>query len=303
MPITTTEHDPRATVWTPTAVATDGDRTYVADAWNHAVWELAPEGRLLPVLGPGHATEGDRGSPRGSLGLRTPGGLALTADGRLYVSDTGNHVVRCIDGSLVHSIPGFGSPGSLAAAPDGSVLVAERDGLRRLEPDGRHAPVPVPPLVRPAGVAVSTSGVIYVADAGSERVLRISPAGVVSTVAGAADPLLSPFNPSDGEGGPAFRARLRRPAGIAADGAGGVVVVERDARRLRRILPDGTIATIARLDRQTVIAGTVDGTVVVTPDTVSWLRPDGRLLDRRVITIADRVSADAGRSFMSWAPT
>lgn len=298
MPITTTEPEPRATVWTPTAVATDGDRTYVADAWNHAVWELAPEGRLLPVLGPWQASESDRGSPGGSLGLRTPGGLALTAGGRLYVSDTANHLVRWIDGDVVHSISGFRSPGSLAAAPDGSVLVAERDGLRRLEPDGRHAPVPVPPLVRPAGVAISSAGVIYIADAGSERVLRVSPAGVVSTVAGAADPLLSPFDLSDGEGGPAFRARLRRPAGIAADGAGGVVVLERDARRLRRILPDGTIATIARLDRQTVIAGTVVGTVVVTPDAVSSLGSDGSLLDRRVILFAERVSTDTGRSFI-----
>lgn len=296
-PIETAEPDQLTRMWSPSAVATDGDRTYVADAWNQTIWELAADGRLLPFLQTGEVGAGN-GGPREPLRLQTPGGLTVAPDGRLYVSDTGNHLVRCIDGDHVRSITRFRSPGALAATPDGAVLVAEHDGLRRLEPDGRHVAVPVPPLVRPAGIAVSTSGVIYIADAGSERVIRVSPAGVVSTVAGAVDPLLAALDPSDGEGGPAFRARLRRPAGIAADGAGGLIVVERDARRVRRILPDGTIATVARLDGQAVIAGTVDGAVVVTPDSVSWLSLHGDVLARRVILSGVRVSKDTGRSFI-----
>lgn len=282
MLIETADASPGTTLWSPTAVATDGDRVYVADAWNRKVWRLAPDGRLVPV--PVTGRPGQDHAPGGPPAVRSPGGVTLAADGGLYVADTGAHLVWRLEADGITTVARLRCPGALATAPDGAVLIATRDGIHRLETDGRCEPVPVPPLVRPAGIAISPAGIVYIADAGSDRVLRVSPAGVTSTVAGAFEPFVSAFDPTDGDGGPAFHARLRRPTAIATDGVGGLVVFERDAGRLRRILPDGSITTLARLAGQAALASHADRILVVTNENASWLRPDGAVRDRRRIT-------------------
>ena len=146
-------------------------------------------------------------------GFEEPAGIAVDAQGNLYVSDSGDHRIRRI-------------------APDGSVTTVagdRRDGHQ----DGTGA------AARFAGakaLAVDRQGVIYVADTGNHRIRRITPSGDVSTLAGSG---------SEGDtDGPAATARFASPRGIAIDDAGVVYVADTDNHRIRRIR-DGMVSTLA----------------------------------------------------------
>ena len=94
-------------------------------------------------------------------------------------------------------------------------------------------------LNRPLAVAADAAGYVYVAGAGSHRIRRIGPDGVIDTFAGTGTIGFA------GDGGPAKEARLNRPYDVAADAWGYVYVADRNNHRIRRIAPDGTISTIA----------------------------------------------------------
>src|SRR5262249_10090244 len=82
-------------------------------------------------------------------------------------------------------------------------------------------------------------GNLYLADVADNRVLKISPSGIVSTFAGNGIPGFS------GDRGKATNATLFSPTGVAVDNSGNVYVADRDNFRVRRISTDGTINTVA----------------------------------------------------------
>ncbi|MBM3724649.1 MAG: hypothetical protein FJW40_04380 [Acidobacteria bacterium] len=88
------------------------------------------------------------------------------------------------------------------------------------------------------GLALDGAGNLYIADADGHRVRRIAPTGIISTLAGTGAPGFT------GDGGPANRARLDTPYGLAADRAGNVYIADLGNRRVRRVGPDGRIATV-----------------------------------------------------------
>jgi len=94
-------------------------------------------------------------------------------------------------------------------------------------------------LIRPTGVAVDGAGNVYIADAGQHRVRRVTPTGVISTVAGTGRPGFA------GDGGPATAAPLMVPFAVAVDRTGAVFIADRDNHRVRRVAADGTISTVA----------------------------------------------------------
>ena len=94
-------------------------------------------------------------------------------------------------------------------------------------------------LIRPTGVAVDGAGNVYIADAGQHRVRRVTPAGVISTVAGTGQPGFA------GDGGPATAAQLMVPFAIAVDRTGAIFIADRDNHRVRKVGTDGIISTIA----------------------------------------------------------
>ena len=89
------------------------------------------------------------------------------------------------------------------------------------------------------GVATDRQGNIYISDTDNHRIRKITPAGIISTLAGNGHP------GSFGDGGPASLAQLNSPYGLAVDGAGNVVVADFGNHKVRRISPDGAIVTIA----------------------------------------------------------
>ncbi|RKG82245.1 hypothetical protein D7W79_03040 [Corallococcus exercitus] len=160
---------------------------------------------------------GDHG-PAKQARLAAPRGVAVAADGTVYIADTGNHRIRQVKpNGVISTVAGNGVKG--AAGDGGRALVASLDS--------------------PEAVAVGPEGTLYIADTGSHRVRRVTPDGLISTVAGtglAAD---------GGDGGPATLANLNAPAGVAVGPDGSVYLADTDNHRIRRVTPDGLISTVA----------------------------------------------------------
>ncbi len=175
----------------PIGLAFDARGLFVADAYNDRIRLVTPDGRVSTVAGRG--TPGLVDGAALDAAFDTPTGLALSANGSLFVADTGNDVVRRID-------------------PDGGVttvsLVADSSA---------------PALMRPTGVAVSSDGRLYVTDRRS-RVIE-SNGGVTRVLAGGAAAGFA--------NGIARAARFRNPTGLAVRTDGAVVVADAGNRLIR----------------------------------------------------------------------
>ncbi len=144
-------------------------------------------------------------------------GVAVDAAGNVYIADADNHRVRKVSpGGIIETVAGSGVPGF---SGDGG------DAVRAL-------------LNAPYGVAVDAYGNLYIADLGNRRVRRVSPAGIIETVAGNGQ------SGSGGDGGPASGAQLSTPRNLAVDSAGALYIADFDAQRIRRVTA-GIISTVA----------------------------------------------------------
>ncbi|MCY1019272.1 HNH/endonuclease VII fold putative polymorphic toxin [Pyxidicoccus sp. MSG2] len=245
--------------------------------------------------------------PATSAYLDRPRGLAVGADGSLYIADFFNSRIRKVDPSgVIHTIAGTGTPGSageggpaasaqvyypfqLALGPDGSLYFTENGGGRvgRITPDGRlvrvagnglsgNAPDGVPALQAPLGdlwgIAVGPDGSVYVADRANHRVRRISPDGILSTLAGNGEYTFH------GDGGPATQAALWSPIAVAVGPDGSVYIADFNNLRVRRVGTDGIIRTVAGNG----FGGATGDGGPATQATLQWplglaVGPDGRL--------------------------
>ncbi|MDT0267012.1 RICIN domain-containing protein [Streptomyces sp. DSM 44915] len=203
----------------PRQIAADRDGSvYIADAGGHRVRRIGPDGIISTVAGTGTAgSAGDEG-PAVKAQLNKPFGVAVDADGVLYVSEFRGHRVRRIgpDG-IISTVAGTGTAGS--AGDEGPAVKAQ--------------------LNSPYGITVDSTGILYIADSGRHRVRRIGPDGIISTVAGTGTA------GDAGDEGPADKAQLNKPYGITVDSTGVLYVSEYGGHRVRRIGPDGIISTVA----------------------------------------------------------
>jgi len=214
-----------ASFFYPGGIAVTGTGTvYVADTGNHSLRVVAPSGVVATLAG----AAGLPGSTDGTGGaalFNYPDGVAVDIFGSLYIADHGNNTIRKMTSAgVVTTIAGLAG---ISGSADGAGGAARFNG--------------------PTGVAVDASGNIYVADAGNCTVRKITAAGTVSTLAGAAGVAGS----SDGVG-PA--ARFNAPEGVAVDGGGNVYVADTNNSTIRKVTPSGTVTTLAGAAGQT--AGT-----------------------------------------------
>lgn len=200
----------------PTGIAVDAKGIiYVADFPNHAILQIATDGRMTELAG----VRGESGS-RDAVGRAArfsgPADVALGPDNALYVPDCDNHVIRKV-------------------TLDGTVTTVAGQVQQGGHEDG---PAASAKFKFPTGVAVDRAGNVYVADIGNHVVRKIANNGVVSTLAGV------PGKPGT-EDGPGIRARFNQPHGLDVDRDGNVYAADFGNHTVRKITPEGVVTTIA----------------------------------------------------------
>ncbi|HVU32134.1 MAG TPA: immunoglobulin domain-containing protein [Opitutaceae bacterium] len=200
---------------------------YLADTMNDTIRKITPAGVVTTIAGsPG--TQGSRDAVGTNATFNVPGGVTADSAGNVYVADSGNNTVRKI-------------------APDGTVSTIAGTAGTFGGTDGTGAAAR---FTNPTGIAIDASGNLYVTDTGNHTVRKITPAGVVTTLAGSA----GNKGTVDGSGA---TARFNSPTGIAVDPSGYVYVADTENHAIRKISPAGTVSTIAGTIG---VSGSADGT-------------------------------------------
>jgi sugar lactone lactonase YvrE len=243
------------------AVAPDGN-VYVSDFLGDRVFKLRPDGKVVVVAGGGSSGDG----PATKAWLNHPAGLALDPAGNLYVADATGGTIRRIDdrgiiSTLVDAGGAFHVYGLNGVAVDGSgaVWVSEFYGtVLRIDASSRGSSLNTsslpPPAWVPGYMAFDAAGNLYISDraptasdnptyqnpiGGGCRIVKVTPEHKVSVIAGTGVCGYS------GDGGPATRAQLNDPSGIAFDVAGNLYFGDANNHRIRRIDKNGIITTAA----------------------------------------------------------
>jgi uncharacterized protein (TIGR03437 family) len=210
---------------------------YVADADGNRVRKITPDGRIQTIAGNGVAGfAGDSGPSNAAL-LSHPYGVAVDAQGNLYVADLGNARVRKIstDGTI-RTVAGGGS-----VAPGGT---------------GDGGPATGTQLLQPRNVAVDPDGTLYISDFGAHRVYRVTPGGILTTLAGTGSAGFS------GDSGSAQLAQLKSPAGLASDANGALYIADSANNRVRRVY-QGVITTVYNVTGPTGLAVSPTGALYI----------------------------------------
>ncbi len=255
------------------AVAVDSaGNIYASDIGNHRVVRISPSGTLTVIAGNGIQWFSGDGGPGASASVNTPSGLAVDANGNVYLADQESHRIRKVSpAGIITTVAGSGEPGfsgdngpatraqlnfpfGVALGRDGSIYISERHNhrVRRVSPSGiittfagtgadgfsgDNGPATSAQLSEPRGLAVDSSDNLYIADAYNARIRKVAPAGTISTVAGDGAPRFG------GDNGPATSASLEFPNGVLVDGAGNIYIADTVNHRIRRVAAGSGIIT------------------------------------------------------------
>ncbi len=247
---------------------------YIADSSNNRIRRVSAAGVIVTFAGTGDYGSAGDGVQATLAQFAAPAAIARDSNGTFYVADHDNAKIRAINsGGVVSTFAGTGSPGfsgdggpavnallsrcqSVAVDASNNVYIADSQNsrVRRVATngtittavgtgqfgyagDGGQATAAL--LSAPRGLFVDGSSNLFIADALNQVVRRVTPGGVISTIAGTGG---YGFR---GDGGPATAALLSIASWAAADTNGNVYIADSDNNRLRRVAPNGTISTVA----------------------------------------------------------
>jgi len=180
--------------------------------------QAPPAYTITTLAGNGiHGYAGDAGAAA-SAQLNYPQGIAVDANGNVFIADCFNHRVRKVtaDG-VISTVAGTGTAGNTG---DGAAATSAT-------------------LRNPCGIAVDSAGNVYIADTRNHTVRKVATGGTISKLAGLG---LAGFY---GDGAAAVEAALDTPLGLALDSAGNLYIADVFNHRIRKVAADGKIATVA----------------------------------------------------------
>lgn len=256
----------------PGLVVLDDGSLVFADPGNHRIRQVTPDGIIRNIAGNGATRFLGDGLLASSAVLNRPSDVAALSNGDLLIADTHQHRIRRVSASdgVISTFAGIGRsafsgdggpavwaslsfPKGLAVAQDGSVYVTEEGNkrVRRIDVSGNittvagggssyasSIPATTARLESPFGMDLDAAGNLFLADAASNRIVKIDPAGLLTVVAGG-------VGGYGGDGGSAAHALLNAPTDVDADTDGSLYVADTRNHRIRKIDPEGIITTVA----------------------------------------------------------
>ncbi len=227
-------------------VATTTGDIYIADYGNNRIRKIDAAGIITRFAGSGVAGySGDNGAAT-AANIKGPWDIAMDASGNLFVSDALNHRIRKIStAGIITTVAGTGTAGY----------------------SGDGAAASVAQINTPTGIAIDATGNMYIAELYGHRVRKITPAGIISTIAGTG---VSGYS---GDGAAATAAKMYQPAYVRPDNAGNIIVTDNGNHRIRIINSAGIISTIAG----TGLAGNTGDNGAATAATLNY--PGGIVYD------------------------
>ena len=217
----------------PSGVAVDASgNLYIADSENYRIRQVTPEGIISTVAGNAIIGSTGDGGPADQASIGFVSGLAVDADGNLYIADQSHSQIRKV-------------------TPDGLITTAAGTGERGFSGDGGQATLAKlwlagftfsdgnREVTQGSGIAVDSSGNLYIADTFNNRIRMVALDGTITTVAG------NGMVNNAGNGTLAILASVKAPVDVAVDGAGNLYISQHVSHIIRYVNPDGFIFTVA----------------------------------------------------------
>jgi uncharacterized protein (TIGR03437 family) len=296
-----------ASLNTPAGVAVDKTgNIYIADSRNHRVRQITTDGKIKTVAGTGVAGYSGDGGLGTNAKLNSPACVTADQGGNVYILDYGNLVIRRLSpagvittfaGNTRSAFTGdggpatnasFNNPGQILAGIDGALYVADTNNNRIRKIAGgnittvagngdptfvlQDTPALLTPIDGPSGLAMGVDGTLFFTDRYNNRIRKLTPSNLVTTVAGSGD--------QGSTDGLALQASFRSPFGLVLDGQGSLYVADYGNKAVRKLilnnvstfagngeyrpLREGSPATTAFLFNPTHVATDAQGNTYVT---------------------------------------
>jgi len=216
----------------PRNIAVDPDGTlYISDFGANRVYRLSAGGTLTTFAGTGNAGFAGDGAAAFMAQLKSPAGLASDTIGNVFICDSGNNRIRKVNRGVISTVYTIAGPTGIALNTSGTLYIAAANYFGTQFRS-------IPGITSPQDVTLDASGNAYATT--GQVVRKITADGNVSAIAGSATARYF-----GGDNGPATSARLHTPTGIAVDELGNWYVADSLNNRIRKITSGGGISTFA----------------------------------------------------------